>query len=68
MDPIIFTVVTESGARLAVADGHIEVLVRVEGKKLITRKANIDEHLLVERVQVGDKWELVIGIEEPKCE
>lgn len=67
MEPIIFTIVTESGARLFVADGLIEVLVS-EGKKQVTKQVAVDQFLLCERVSVDGKWELVVSIETPKCE
>lgn len=67
MDPTVFTIVTESGARLAVSSDHINILV-TEGKKLVTREVPIDQNLLLERVNADGKWELVVGVEYPKCE
>lgn len=63
MDPIIWTVVTESGARVTATEGVIEVLGGT-GKKL----APIDNSLLCELVNVNGKWELVVNIEYPKTE
>lgn len=67
MEPTVFTIVTESGARLAVSADHIDILI-TEGKKLVTKQVPIDQNLLLERVNADGKWELVVGVEQLKCE
>lgn len=67
MEPTVYIIVTESGARLAVSADQIEVLT-IKGKKRTTKMVPIDHNLLLERVKVNDEWELVVEIEPPKCE
>ena len=67
MEPTVYIIVTESGARLAVSADQIEVLT-IKGKKRTTKMVPIDHNLLLERVYVNDEWELVVEVEPPKCE